>query len=192
MNIQKAMRIRSELKVAASKLSHMIESAPYVIPFENRAADESELSEKRAEKLKKLDGLSYSEAVKRLFAISDACLSLNMAIEAANRKGHELLFKETTIKSKLLYVERLLEQERKLNATTTESRIDYTTTDAKGNFKHEDITVYNYPMIDDSVFGMSLVQLKKQLEKELEGVRDEISAFNATKKVDWEMPEELA
>ena len=191
MNIQKAMRVRSELKAAATKLQMMVENVPYIIPFENEAADEAKLAEKRNERLKKLDGLSYAEAVKKLFAMSDACLSLNMAIEAANKKGHELLFKETAVKSKLSYVERLLEKERKLTAVSTESKIDYDDTDAKGNFKRTEVTVYNYPMLADSVFGMSLVQLSKHLGKELESVRDEISAFNATQKVDWEMPEDL-
>ena len=191
MNIQKAMRVRAELKVAASKLSTMLEGVPYVISFDENEADETTLAEKRAEKLNKLDGLSYDEAVKRLFAITDACLSLNTAIEAANRRGHELLFKETAVKSKLLYVERLLEKERQISATTTDTRTDYETTDNKGNFRRYDVTIYNYPMLDDSALGMSLVQLKKKLTKELEDVRDEVSAFNATQKVDWEMPEGL-
>lgn len=191
MNIQKAMRVRAELKVAASKLSTMLEGVPYVISFDENEADEAALAEKRAEKLNKLDGLSYDEAVKRLFAITDACLSLNTAIEAANRRGHELLFKETAVKSKLLYVERLLEKERQISATTTDTRTDYETTDNKGNFRRYDVTIYNYPMLDDSALGMSLVQLKKKLTKELEEVRDEVSAFNATQKVDWEMPEGL-
>lgn len=191
MNIQKAMRVRAELKVAASKLSTMLEGVPYVISFDENEADEAVLAEKRAEKLNKLDGLSYDEAVKRLFAITDACLSLNTAIEAANRRGHELLFKETAVKSKLLYVERLLEKERQISATTTDTRTDYETTDNKGNFRRYDVTIYNYPMLDDSALGMSLVQLKKKLTKELEDVRDEVSAFNATQKVDWEMPEGL-
>ena len=191
MNIQKAMRVRAELKVAASKLSSMLEGVPYVISFDENEADEAALAEKRAEKLNKLDGLSYDEAVKRLFAITDACLSLNTAIEAANRRGHELLFKETAVKSKLLYVERLLEKERQISATTTDTRTDYETTDNKGNFRRYDVTIYNYPMLDDSALGMSLVQLKKKLTKELEDVRDEVSAFNATQKVDWEMPEGL-
>ena len=191
MNIQKAMRVRSELKVAASKLSNMLEDVPYVLSFEGAAADESALAQKRCEKLKKLDGLAYAEAVRKLFAITDACLSLNMAIESCNQRGHELLFMETAVKSKLLYVERLLEKERQVAATSTENRIDYETSDNKGNFRRYDVTIYNYPMLDESALGMSLVQLKKSLTKELEAVRDEISAFNATQKVDWEMPEDL-
>ena len=78
MNIQKAMRVRSELKEAAAKLGQLVESVPYDIPFEQREATEEELQEKRTEKLKKLDGLSYGEAVRKLFAITDACLSLNL------------------------------------------------------------------------------------------------------------------
>lgn len=192
MNIQKAMRVRSELKLAAANLSGLLGDVPYVLSFERKEPDGDELSQKRGEKLKKLDGLSYGEAVKKLFAISDACLSLNMAIEAVNKKGHELLFKETALKSKLMYVENLLSEERKLQATSTEIRVDYDSTDAKGNFKREEVKLYNYPIMDDSVFGMDLVQLKKRLAKEIEDVRDEIAAFNATQKVDWEMPEGLS
>ena len=191
MNIQKAMRVRSELKAAAAKLSALLETVPYALSFENAPADEAALQLRRAEKLKKLDGLSYGEAVRRLFAITDACLSLNAAVEAVNRKGHELLFRETALKSKLQYVETLLAHERELSATTTESRIDYDETDAKGNFRRHEITLYNYPVMDDSVLGMGLVELKKQLGRELELVRDEIAAFNASQKVDWELPDDL-
>lgn len=191
MNIQKAMRIRSELKAAAAKLNLMLDNVDYNLTFENQPADEAALAEKRGEKLKKLDGLSYGEAVRKLFAITDACLSLNTALEAVNRKGHELLFRETAVKSKLLYVERLLEKEREIKAVSTESRVDYENTDAKGNFRRTDVTVYGYPMLDDSVLGMGLVQMKKQLNKELEKIRDEIAAFNATRQVNWEMPEDL-
>ncbi len=176
MNIQKAMRIRSELKAAAAKLNLMLDSVDYNLTFENQPADEAALAEKRGRKL---------------FAITDACLSLNTALEAVNRKGHELLFRETAVKSKLLYVERLLEKEREIKAVSTESRVDYENTDAKGNFRRTDVTVYGYPMLDDSVLGMGLVQMKKQLNKELEKIRDEISAFNATQQVNWEMPEDL-
>ena len=78
MNILKAMRVRSELKAAAVKLNLMLDNVDYNLTFENQPADEAALAEKRGEKLKKLDGLSYGEAVRKLFAITDACLSLNL------------------------------------------------------------------------------------------------------------------
>lgn len=138
-----------------------------------------------------MDGLSYAEAVEKQFAITDACLSLNTAIEAVNQKGHELLFKETALKSKLACVERLLEKERKCVAETSESKIDYDETDAKGNFKRIETKFFNCPILSDTDLGASLVQVKRDLGKQLEGVRDEIAAFNATQKVDWEMPADL-
>jgi hypothetical protein len=36
---------------------------------------------------------------------------------------------------------------------------------------------------------MSLIEYKKKLNKELEEVRDELSAFNASRKIDYELPE---
>lgn len=50
-------------------------------------------------------------------------------------------------------------------------------------------TTYNYPMLTNETFGLSLIGLKKQLNRELEAVRDELTAFNATHKIDYELPE---
>jgi frataxin-like iron-binding protein CyaY len=36
---------------------------------------------------------------------------------------------------------------------------------------------------------MPLIEYKKKLNKELEEVRDELSAFNASWKIDYELPE---
>jgi hypothetical protein len=44
-------------------------------------------------------------------------------------------------------------------------------------------------MLTDETFGLSLIGLKKQLNRELESVRDELTAFNATHKIDYELPE---
>lgn len=191
MNIQKAMRVRAELKSDAVKLNMMINSVPYVVAFEGKKPEDCALATKRSERQKKLDGLSYADAVKKLFDITDACLSLNCAIEKVNQNGHELLFKETAIKSKLSYIERLLDKDRDVESETTQTKTDYENTDAKGNFKKIETKVFNYPILDDKVLGASLVQIQKNLIKELEAVRDEIAAFNATQKVDWEMPDSL-
>ena len=56
-------------------------------------------------KLFALDGMSYEDVVKRMFSLTDVILELNTAIEKANREGHNLLFKEAAIKSKLSIVE---------------------------------------------------------------------------------------
>ena len=61
--------------------------------------------------------------------------------------------------------------------------------DEKGNYKRVKVTTYNYPMLTDETFGLSLIGLKKQLNRELESVRDELTAFNATHKIDYELPE---
>ncbi|MEE1059682.1 MAG: hypothetical protein U0K92_09960, partial [Treponema sp.] len=61
--------------------------------------------------------------------------------------------------------------------------------DEKGNFKRVKVTTYNYPILTDETFGMSLIEYKKKLNKELEEVRDELSAFNASRKIDYELPE---
>ena len=47
--------------------------------------------------------------------------------------------------------------------------------DEKGNYKRVKVTTYNYPMLTDVTFGLSLIGLKKQLNRELEAVRDEIT-----------------
>ena len=191
MNIQKAMRVRSELKSNAVKLNMMINNVPYAIAFEGEKPADEALASKRSERQKRLDGLSYADAVKKLFDITDACLSLNCAIEKVNQKGHELLFKETSIKSKLSFIERLLDKDRDVESETTQTKTDYENTDAKGNFKKVETKVFNYPILDDKALGASLVQIQKNLVNELECVRDEIAAFNATQKVEWEMPDSI-
>ena len=189
MTLQKAMRVRAELKKEISNLNELIHGYSHQISFKGKVPKAEEIAAKRAEKVAALDGLSYEDVVKRLFTLTDAILELNTAIESANREGHNLLFKEAAIKSKLSVVEYQITMERKVEAETEELEYDYEHMDDKGNYKRVKVTTYNYPMITDETFGVSLIGLKKQLNRELETVRDELTAFNATHKIDYELPE---
>ena len=73
--------------------------------------------------------------------------------------------------------------------TLTDAILELNTAIEKANYKRVKVTTYNYPMLTDETFGLSLIGLKKQLNRELEAVRDELTAFNATHKIDYELPE---
>ena len=73
--------------------------------------------------------------------------------------------------------------------TLTDAILELNTAIEKANYKRVKVTTYNYPMLTDETFGLSLIGLKKQLNRELESVRDELTAFNATHKIDYELPE---
>ena len=133
--------------------------------------------------------MSYEDVVKRMFTLTDAILELNTAIEKANREGHNLLFKEAAIKSKLSVVEYQINMERTVDSESESLEYDYEHMDGNGNYKRVKVTTYNYPMLTNETFGLSLIGLKKQLNRELEAVRDELTAFNATHKIDYELPE---
>ena len=133
--------------------------------------------------------MSYEDVVKRMFTLTDAILELNTAIEKANREGHNLLFKEAAIKSKLSIIEYQINMEKAVDAESESLEYDYEHMDEKGNYKCVKVTTYSYPMLTDETFGVSLIGLKKQLNRELETVRDELTAFNATHKIDYELPE---
>ena len=79
--------------------------------------------------------------------------------------------------------------ERAIKPKVENLEYDYEHMDEKGNFKRVKVTTYNYPILTDETFGMSLIEYKKKLNKELEEVRDELSAFNASRKIDYELPE---
>ena len=79
--------------------------------------------------------------------------------------------------------------ERTIEPETESLEYDYEHMDEKGNFKRVKITSYNYPMLTDETFGVSLIGLKKKLNRELESIRDELTAFNATHKIDYELPD---
>jgi uncharacterized protein YfkK (UPF0435 family) len=189
MTLQKAMRVRAELKKEVSNLNELIHDYPHQISFKGKVPEAEEIAAKRAEKVAALDGLSYEDVVKRMFTLTDAILELNTAIENANREGHNLLFKEAAIKSKLSVVENQIDMERNIKAETEDLEYDYEHMDDKGNFRRVKVTTYNYPLLTDETFGVSLIGLKKQLNRELETVRDELTAFNATHKIDYELPE---
>lgn len=189
MTLQKAMRIRAELKKEISNLNELIHDYPHQISFENRIPEPEELRAKREEKSLSLDGMNYEDVIKRMFTITDIILELNIAIEKANREGHNLLFKEASIKSKISLLDYQINSERVIKPEVERLDYDYDHMDEKGNFKRIKVTTYNYAMLTDETFGMSLIEYKKKLNKELEEVRDELSAFNASRKIDYELPE---
>lgn len=189
MTLQKAMRIRAELKKEISNLNELIHDYPHQISFENRIPEPEELRAKREEKSLSLDGMNYEDVIKRIFTITDIILELNIAIEKANREGHNLLFKEASIKSKISLLDYQINSERIIKPEVERLDYDYDHMDEKGNFKRVKVTTYNYAMLTDETFGMSLIEYKKKLNKELEEVRDELSAFNASRKIDYELPE---
>ena len=189
MTLQKAMRIRAELKKEISNLNELIHDYPHQISFENRIPEPEELRAKREEKSLSLDGMNYEDIIKRMFTITDIILELNIAIEKANREGHNLLFKEASIKSKISLLDYQINSERVIKPEVERLDYDYDYMDEKGNFKRVKVTTYNYAMLTDETFGMSLIEYKKKLNKELEEVRDELSAFNASRKIDYELPE---
>lgn len=189
MTLQKAMRIRAELKKEISNLNELIHDYPHQISFENRIPEPEELRVKREEKSLSLDGMNYEDVIKRMFTITDIILELNIAIEKANREGHNLLFKEASIKSKISLLDYQINSERVIKPEVERLDYDYDHMDEKGNFKRVKVTTYNYAMLTDETFGMSLIEYKKKLNKELEEVRDELSAFNASRKIDYELPE---
>lgn len=189
MTLQKAMRIRAELKKEISNLNELIHDYPHQISFENRIPEPEELRAKRKEKSLSLDGMNYEDVIKRMFTITDIILELNIAIEKANREGHNLLFKEASIKSKISLLDYQINSERVIKPEVERLDYDYDHMDEKGNFKRVKVTTYNYAMLTDETFGMSLIEYKKKLNKELEEVRDELSAFNASRKIDYELPE---
>lgn len=189
MTLQKAMRIRAELKKEISNLNELIHDYPQQISFTEKVPDSEELRAKRDEKALSLDGMNYEEVIKRMFTITDVILELNIAIEKANREGHNLLFKEASLKSKISLIDYQINSERAIKPKVENIEYDYEHMDEKGNFKRVKVTTYNYPILTDETFGMSLIEYKKKLNKELEEVRDELSAFNASRKIDYELPE---
>lgn len=192
MTLQKAMRIRSQLKQEATSLFDLLDSVDYEISFENEKEPTADaITKKQHENLAGLDGVNYVTAVKKLFNIADACLELNTAIESANKKGHELLFKETSLKSKLNIVDHLLSKGRQVKKLTKIEKTDFSHKNASGNFETKEVTYYNYPSITDDDFGMPLPALKKELCKQLSAVRDEIAEFNATTQVNYTLPDGL-
>ena len=56
--------------------------------------------------------MNYEEVIKRMFTITDVILELNIVIEKANREGHNLLFKEASLKSKISLIDYQINSER--------------------------------------------------------------------------------
>lgn len=189
MTLQKAMRVRSELKKEIANLNELIREYPNQISFKDKKPEAEELAAKRSEKKVSLDGMTYEQVLKRMFAITDVIFDLNIAIEKANRDGHNLLFKEAAIKSKISMLDYQINRERAIVPEVESLDYDYEQMDEKGNYKRVKVISYNYPILTDGTFEMSLIEYKKKLNKELEEVRDQLSAFNASRKIDYELPE---
>ena len=183
------MRVRSELKMAAAHLKSLLDAVPFNIDCEGENAPSDEfLADKRAEKIAGLDNMSYQELIRKLFVLTDECTKLNTAIEKVNMQGHILLFKETAVKSKISYIDYLISKQRNIKAKTVITKTDYNEVDKNGNYKKVETNCYSYPMIDDSCFGMSLVDYRRKLNGNLSDIRDEIAAFNATQDVEYVLP----
>lgn len=192
MTLQKAMRTRSELKKAAENLKTLISRFDAKIYFDSDEEPEpSAVESTRSKPQPALDGMSYGDAVKKLFAIIDECAVINKAIEAVNKRGHELLFIETALKSKLAVVDRILNDERSVIETKFVEKVDYSQRDSKGDYLRRMVERYYYPLISESTFGASAVQLQKSLSKQIADVRDELAAFNATTQVEYKLPDNL-
>ena len=74
MTLQKAMRVRVELKKEISNLNDLIHDYSHQISFKGKVPGAEELSVKRAEKVAALYGMSYEEVVKRMFTKGDSSL----------------------------------------------------------------------------------------------------------------------
>ena len=191
MTLQKAMRVRAELKKEAAKLMDILDKTDFELTWEGTKPDDEAVAAKRNEKLYALNGLTFAQAAQKLFRINEECQKLNIAIEDVNAQGHKLLYKEACVKSKLGFINNCLNKERRIEAQTTKYRSNSGRVMATDPDNVIVIECYNYPIADENCFGKSLMELKKQLSKELESVRDELSAFNASAKVCYEMPEDL-
>lgn len=191
MTLQKAMRVRAELKKEAAKLTEILTRTSFELTWEGEKPDAEALIAKRNEKRYSLNGLTFKEAVDKLFRFNEECQKINIAIEDANAQGHKLIYKEACLKSKLGFINLCLHKEKNIDAYTTKYQTSpghYTQKESENTIK---IDCYNYPIFDESCFGKSLLDMKKQLSNELEDVRDELSAFNAKSKICYELPEDL-
>jgi hypothetical protein len=196
MNIQKAMRVRSELKKRYSDLSSRIRysSSAIVVTTDSPELTEDllkDLEVERSKKLNSLDGRSYSEACLELFKLGEELEKINKAIEVVNSVGHNLLFKECRLKNELAFVDQLVANDRGIDPVVPVTETDYTEKDALGRWKEKKGFKHSFSLISDTALGMPLKDLKKKLEKELESIRDELAAFNAKSEVAYELPENL-
>ncbi len=191
MTLQKAMRVRAELKKMSAALMDLLKRVPIQVSYEKEKPSEEKLVEKREEKISRLDGCTYEEVVQKLISITDAIYELNVAIEKANRNGHELLYKEGALKAKIKFVNYLIAEERNITAESYTIESDYEHPDSNGNFKRIRVPLYSYSLLKPDALGSSLTKVQKSLVRELESVRDELAAFNARATVDYEVPEGL-
>ena len=94
MTLQKAMRVRADLKKEIVNLNELIHDYPHQISFKGKVPEAEEIAAKRAEKVAALDGMSYEDVLKRMFTLTDAILELNTAIEKAKIEYQKYQIKE--------------------------------------------------------------------------------------------------
>lgn len=191
MTIQKAIRVRSELKKEAAKLNALLDSVNYTLTWENVEPTEYDVDAKRNETLYALDGMTFAQVAQKLFAIIEECEKINIAIENVNKEGHILLYKESTLKSKLAFVESCLEKEHAITQKETKKQTYLEKVDGQLSNVAKDVVCYNFPILDSACFSKNLQDLRKELNQQIEDVRDKLMNFNATTNVDYTIPKDL-
>lgn len=201
MTIQKAMRARADLKKESIRIKNLLDRVGFNIEFKTDSSDsqtqivnEETVEAARNENKKELDGHTYKELFEKQFLIADEILKLNLAIEAANKNGHDLLFEESTYKAKLALVESVIANRRNVpeksetwvDDLTKPHYSEKTTTYDKKSIKYE-----YFPMLKDELFGKKLEDLKSELADKLSDIRDKLTVFNATQAVEYELPKGL-
>jgi hypothetical protein len=188
------MKIRSELKKEYADLMNRLQrNSKFIVVTSGSDSIEDlmeGISEKRNEPQKVFDGLAYSEIVNKLLNLSEEIEKVNIAIEEANKEGHNLLYKEATLKSKLALVQFLLDNERSVPDMEKDYEIDYSTRD-EHDYKRNLIYKHYFSMTGGEFNGVSLADTKQTLTEELEKVRDELTVFNSRPIIDYKKSDNL-
>lgn len=195
ITISKAMKIRSELKKQYADLMNRLQrNSKFIVVTSGSDSIEDlmqGISEKRNEPQKVFDGLAYAEIVNKLLNLSEEIEKVNQAIEEANKEGHNLLYKEATLKSKLALIQFLLDNERCVPDMEKDYEVDYSTRDEHGDYKRNLIYKHYFSMTGEEFNGVSLADTKQNLTEELEKVRDELTIFNSKPIVDYKKSDNL-
>lgn len=206
MTIQKAMRTRAELKKEYARITTIINSInsndelEIVNPENIDKAKEQLVGDAKKfinDPHAEADGMTLADLYNKLLRLSDEIEKVNIAIEGVNTKGHNLLYKECCLKSKLGVIDALIGRVRSASSEVHEEVSyvdDYTKErDQYGKFPmKEQITLsISTNQYFDTFLGTSLIEQQKTLKKQLDDVRDELTVFNSTVKVDYELPEDL-
>lgn len=202
MTIQKAMRTRADLKKESIRIKRLLESVNFNIEIKTDSSDENakpvteeQIEKIRSEKKKELDGFVYRELFEKQFKIADEILKINLAIEEANKNGHDLLFEESTYKAKIALIDEIISERRNVPEPSEQWVDDLT----KPHYNERGIATYDkktikyeyFPMFTDELFGKTLAEEKSELMDKLADVRDKLTVFNATQSVEYELPKGL-